>query len=128
MAELLGALLLLKARRGTRHGRRREQQVNRERYTGADYRHRCLFSSLSVHLSISLSLSLSLPARDIPVATFLASKFYRGMLTTSNRLYFEILQRRDKEKHEHCFGGWLSSPPSQVYIHSYTYSVLYIYI
>ena len=74
MAELLGALLLLKARRETRHGRRREQQVNRERYTGADYRHRCLFSSLSVHLSIYLSLSL--PARDIPVATFLALKFY----------------------------------------------------
>ena len=39
---------------------------------------------------------------------------YRGMLTTSNRLYFEILQRRDKKNHEHCFGGWLSSPPSQV--------------
>ena len=32
------------------------------------------------------------------------------MLTTSNRLYFEILQRRDKN-HEHCFGGWLSSAP-----------------
>ena len=44
---------------------------------------------------------------------------YRGMLTTSNRLYFEILQRRDKKNHEHCFGGWLSSPPSQVCIYIY---------
>ena len=44
------------------------------------------------------------------------------MLTTSNRLYFEILQRRDKKNHEHCFGGWLSSAPfSGVYIYIYVY-------
>ena len=56
---------------------------------------------------------------------------YRGMLTTSNRLYFEILQRRDKKNHEHCFGGWLSSPPfSGIYyiIYIYYIHIVYIYI
>ena len=49
---------------------------------------------------------------------------YRGMLTTSNRLYFEILQRRDKKNHEHCFGGWLSSPPfSGIYIYIYKWII-----
>ena len=113
MAELLGALLLLKARRETRHGRRREQQVNRKgtleqiividaSFPPSLYiylsislslspceRHTCsnlpgfkiLFAVVPLTLAIpkltlSLSLSLSLPARDIPVATFLASKFY----------------------------------------------------
>ena len=85
MAELLGGLLLLKARRETRHGRRREQQVNRGRYTVADYRldasfPPCLYIYLSIYLSISLSpLSLSL------------------FLYLSPCLYYDILQRRDKK-------------------------------
>ena len=43
MAELLGAQIFLGAMRETRHGGLREQQVTRDRYTGAYYRHRCLF-------------------------------------------------------------------------------------
>jgi hypothetical protein len=75
MAELLGALLLLKARRETRHGRRREQQVNRK---GTLEQIIVIDASFppSLYIYLSISLSLSLPARDIPVATFLALKFY----------------------------------------------------
>ena len=73
MAELLGALLLLKARRETRHGRRREQQVNRK---GTLEQIIVIDASFPPSLYIYLSISLSLPARDIPVATFLALKFY----------------------------------------------------
>ena len=40
MAELLGARIFLEAMRETRHGRIREQQVNRDRYTGAYYGYR----------------------------------------------------------------------------------------
>ena len=37
MAELLGAHMFLAAMRETRHGGLREQQVTRDRYTGAYY-------------------------------------------------------------------------------------------
>ena len=116
MAELLGGLLLLKARREMRHGRRREQQVNRGRYTGADYRLDASFPPcLYIYLSIYLSLSLSLSSLSLSLSLF---------LYLSPCLYFEILQRRDKKTLSIALEAGFR-PPLLRYIYIY---IDYIYI